>query len=556
MSPPAPRRAFRRRFQSLALLWLLAVVVRPQMSVAAPNDLQAHGSDDRLWLARVEPLPPKPGAEVTTLFLREKFKNEWRRLDPIAVRVGGLASRGSQLAVLLPGGDWRLMTETGLASGRPLPYPGKIIALGGDPSNLWAVGEVTPVDLEKNSTKPTTGPASQPSATQPTTATTLPTTSPTTSPTVSAATTAPTQRGATLRLFRLGPQAWEDRGPLPDGVVTGDRAALSLGAAGGSALLAHRPSPRQIDVYRFAPGDTWQPIGTVEAPDDVQALKLLGGTATPVLWFRGATGPGRLWMQGPSGAQPITRELPGVPAGADHALTHANGAIRVLWVQDDKIFDQRLKPDTGDADGDPMPLPLPAVSIQPQVTRWAQITLMSAVVFALAASVRRRREMQEAELDPAKLGLAPFSLRLLAGLIDGVPLLVSSWLVRDHPPEQADLRSIVTVLVGIGTYILWTTLFELIAGRSLGKLLTGLRVVGLDGKPAPASARLTRNLLRIIDLPVLPLALILFSPLRQRAGDLAAGTTVVQGKPTERDESKSDDDAPAEESRDKDEDRK
>jgi uncharacterized RDD family membrane protein YckC len=90
------------------------------------------------------------------------------------------------------------------------------------------------------------------------------------------------------------------------------------------------------------------------------------------------------------------------------------------------------------------------------------------------------------------------------------------------------------VLSGVGAYILWTTLLELIAGRSLGKLLTGLRVVGLDGKPAPVTARLTRNLLRIIDIPVMPLALILFSPLRQRAGDLAAGTIVVQGKPEQR----------------------
>ena len=45
---------------------------------------------------------------------------------------------------------------------------------------------------------------------------------------------------------------------------------------------------------------------------------------------------------------------------------------------------------------------------------------------------------------------------------------------------------------------------------------------------------LMRNALRIIDLPAFPLALILFSPLRQRAGDLAAGTLVVHGKTEEK----------------------
>ena len=84
--------------------------------------------------------------------------------------------------------------------------------------------------------------------------------------------------------------------------------------------------------------------------------------------------------------------------------------------------------------------------------------------------------------------------------------------------------------VGLGVYLLATTLVETVAGRSLGKLLTGLYVVGLDGKPAGIGARLLRNVLRIIDLPIMPLALILFSPLRQRAGDLAAGTLVVRGK--------------------------
>jgi len=69
-------------------------------------------------------------------------------------------------------------------------------------------------------------------------------------------------------------------------------------------------------------------------------------------------------------------------------------------------------------------------------------------------------------------------------------------------------------------------------------MLTGLHIVGLDGRPATASARVLRNLFRIIDILIIgmPLALILFSPLRQRAGDLGAGTVVVQGRAEEKSE--------------------
>jgi uncharacterized RDD family membrane protein YckC len=54
----------------------------------------------------------------------------------------------------------------------------------------------------------------------------------------------------------------------------------------------------------------------------------------------------------------------------------------------------------------------------------------------------------------------------------------------------------------------------------------------LDGERAPPGSLLTRNLLRLIDLSMVlfPLVLVFYSPLRQRAGDVAAGTLVVRDK--------------------------
>ena len=65
-------------------------------------------------------------------------------------------------------------------------------------------------------------------------------------------------------------------------------------------------------------------------------------------------------------------------------------------------------------------------------------------------------------------------------------------------------------------YVLHTTIVETLTGRTLGKHLLGLRVVGLDGKPASRYALMVRNVLRLIDagLGFAPLVVVFFSPLR------------------------------------------
>src|SRR5688500_8645264 len=143
------------------VLLVLAAVVLPSLSAfgAAARDLQAHGSDKRLWLARVEPSPAKPSEQVTVLFVREDFTSDWRRLPALQTRVTGLASRGSQLAILLENGEWRLMTETSFASGRPLPDGGRMVALASDATALWAVARVPAA----KGGQPTTSAASAPS---------------------------------------------------------------------------------------------------------------------------------------------------------------------------------------------------------------------------------------------------------------------------------------------------------------------------------------------------------------------------------------------------------
>jgi uncharacterized RDD family membrane protein YckC len=78
---------------------------------------------------------------------------------------------------------------------------------------------------------------------------------------------------------------------------------------------------------------------------------------------------------------------------------------------------------------------------------------------------------------------------------------------------------------------------RLSGGRSIGKGLVGLRVVGADGSALSGRASLVRSLLRLIDvLPtsyLIGFVMMIASRRRQRLGDFAAGTVVVRrARPT------------------------
>ena len=76
----------------------------------------------------------------------------------------------------------------------------------------------------------------------------------------------------------------------------------------------------------------------------------------------------------------------------------------------------------------------------------------------------------------------------------------------------------------------------------------GLRVVNLDGSRVRPRAAMLRNILRVVDLTLalFPLVMIFLSPLRQRIGDVAAGTLVVRAgvviPPAQRDATPREDD--------------
>ncbi len=100
--------------------------------------------------------------------------------------------------------------------------------------------------------------------------------------------------------------------------------------------------------------------------------------------------------------------------------------------------------------------------------------------------------------------------------------------------DEMDWAGMVPGAWCIGVTVGHTLVGETIFGRSLGKALTGLWVVDAAGRPARGWRPALRCLLKTLDLVAyLLLVLVVVSPLRQRLGDLVAGTAVVMRKPSD-----------------------
>ena len=87
-------------------------------------------------------------------------------------------------------------------------------------------------------------------------------------------------------------------------------------------------------------------------------------------------------------------------------------------------------------------------------------------------------------------------------------------------------------LLLVAVWMLYVTVPEALYGATLGKMLTGVCVVRVDGRPLGFAEILVRNAGRFVDaLPFLYLiggAGVMFSGCSQRFGDWLGGTTVVE----------------------------
>jgi uncharacterized RDD family membrane protein YckC len=132
---------------------------------------------------------------------------------------------------------------------------------------------------------------------------------------------------------------------------------------------------------------------------------------------------------------------------------------------------------------------------------------------------------------PLRIPPAPIRKRFTAGLVDslivGLLWLVAIIATRQATESQLWLNAGSLAVLNFLYYFLQESLFA----ATVGKSLSGLRVVGNNGDPASMRESFLRNALRFVDwLPAfyaLGAVMIATSADRRRLGDMVAGTTVT-----------------------------
>ncbi len=231
-----------KKFLGLIAVFLaLGTIAQGDPTHAQPgHDVLAHCSGDRAWYAHVEKsnsigaVETPVSDEQTELFVRQNGPGEqWHELPELSGRAIALASRQSQLAVLMNDGQWFTVWAEGSATGQPLPADGRIKTIAGDGENLWAIGSVPG------------GIAAADAAVMRETASTVPTTTTVEVPPkdLSAVLTSP----AKLVMFNQVNGRWAAVSELPGDAVIASQDDLSLAVVAGIPLVSFRDTSGGIE---------------------------------------------------------------------------------------------------------------------------------------------------------------------------------------------------------------------------------------------------------------------------------------------------------------------
>ncbi len=502
------------RIATASILLLLALAA-PGFADAV-RDVLAHANSDRLWVAHVAVQPTEQGPQdQTEIIFRQTGPNQrWRPLITIPARATALASRGSQLAVLLSSGQWMLVwSGQGTATGTPLPAHGRIRAIADDGQELWAIA-----DIQGGLTAATQAAATQ--SAQPT-------------PIVDGR-VLPTK----LVLFHEIAGRWVPIDQLPDDLIVPTSAQISVAILDGQPIVAAELGSGLVRVVRLS-DRRWDDVTTITPPHDRRLgdFDLLNVSGQPLLWLSDGKHAG--WIYLPAVAEKPLALTPVGNADFDSppAIATNGSSLFLIGVCRGELYQQEFHPD-GSAVG-----PAAAVSMaqlpQSELELWMDGTMVAALAFSVVATIYRRVEQKRRGTPSTRPPPAPAPIvpRLAAGLVDLLPVLITLmvlWFRLDlmqDPTEQLQRPGPVLALcLASAAYLLHTTLCELIWARTIGKWIFGLRTVTLDGQQPRGSQLLIRNLLRVIDLTWFPLGLVLITPLRQRSADIAAGTMVIRNE--------------------------
>ncbi|MCC6239646.1 MAG: RDD family protein [Phycisphaerales bacterium] len=547
-------------FLSALLLPLLA----SSPARAQEPALQATANKANQWIIRSG--NAGSDAEIHSwIYVKSSESKDWSALARFSGTPRDVVAIGSELGVVMPNGDWRIYWASDWRYGTSLPDRARILALTGDDEKIYAIARRDPAPAISPTTAPTTAPTTE-SSDGPATA---PSTAPTDEPTATASTAAPSASSGTpsqpagaptaatatsqpspslsttvysqTGLFVLTDGRWSQIAPLPEDLDLDLSADVSLAIVDQHPVMALRQAG-QIRVWILL-DDQWQDLGNIPG-GAVHHFALLNGQL-PRLWTTGEKGIGQFHTFAKGAITTI--DLHGSDK-ADNATTRYFTSLGpqpcLLFLDNQQLI---VQPYTiqGQPDGDAQMLGAPYAPADPRWGQWTEGILIAAMVFVVITALRQR-QLQPPDIKALRqLRIAPLPRRIMAGLVDLWPIwivsvIVAQW-VQDSPLEMNEVmiegRTQLLLIGGSLLYILHTLVAELFTGRSLGKMIFGLRVVDFTGAMPKRSALVIRNVLRIIDIYVmfgLPLLVVLYTPLRQRMGDLAARTLVVEKNPAAR----------------------
>ncbi len=126
-------------------------------------------------------------------------------------------------------------------------------------------------------------------------------------------------------------------------------------------------------------------------------------------------------------------------------------------------------------------------------------------------------------------------IRLVAQIVDGIIGLILFLIAGFIFTGSFTFQLMGAEAMGFGgvfgvLFFLYFFLMEGYKGQTVGKMVTGMKVVKEDGDPCDMKASLIRNILRIIDgifIYIVGAVIIAVTDKNQRLGDLAGKTVVV-----------------------------
>ena len=162
---------------------------------------------------------------------------------------------------------------------------------------------------------------------------------------------------------------------------------------------------------------------------------------------------------------------------------------------------------------------------------------MASTAEGVVSSNRSSGKERIVDFSPERLQ-APLSLRLAAMCIDYILLLAVplGWLLIQKSMNEGGPVIVLGPTVWFIVAILWVLdflLLPLLRGQTLGKMLTGLTIINMDGTNAGLGRILVRNVLGYI-ISAIPLGLGFLLATVNSSGrtlhDLISGTIVVRGR--------------------------